>query len=72
MSEDHGVNAKNWNTFPPWISFSWTSLSAVPISRGSFQAGNGMKVFHLYIESGHSMANQFLVTLTSTGVMKKT
>ena len=49
-----------------------TILSAVHTPTGSFQVDNGMRIFHLHVESGRSMAHQFLVILTTIGVMKKT
>ena len=48
-----------------------TILSAVHMPTGSFQVDNGMKIFHLHVESGRSMTHQFLVILTTTGGMKK-
>ena len=49
-----------------------TILSALHMPTGSFQVDNGMKIFRLHVESGRSMAHQFLVIPTTIGVMKKT
>lgn len=49
-----------------------TILSAVHMPTGSFQVDNGKKIFRLQVQSGRFMAHQFLVILTTNGVMKKT